>query len=58
MVPQDTQGPPGERARMHQAGPTSPLGPSGPDDTANAGHFHPPLVPCQGHPQLLKKAYC
>lgn len=43
------------RARRHQAEPTSPLGPSGSHDTAPAHHFHLPLAPRQGHPQLLKK---
>jgi len=44
MVPRDIQGPTVERARMHQAGPTSPLGPSGAEDSANADHFHLAMV--------------
>ncbi len=56
MVPQDTRGPTVERARMHQAGPTSPLGPSGLNDTAAADHFHPAMVPRQRHRQLLKNS--
>lgn len=35
---------------MHQAGPTSPLGPSGTEVSANADHFHLAMVPYQGHP--------